>query len=155
VQLSADEAVNFKLPNLKNKNIQLTELLKDGPVLLDFWATWCKPCAKALPKLNKLHMKYLEEGFQVIGINEDGPRNISKVKPFVRSLRVNFPVLIDGNGEVMRKYNVQNLPTTILIGHDGTIIAKYIGFHTKDLKKLENDIQEAIKNYKTSSTGNE
>ena len=143
-----DTVVDFKLPNLKNKQVRLSELLKKGPVVLDFWATWCKPCAKAFPKLNGLYEKYHQQGLEIVGINEDGPRSQAKVKPFVRSLKIKFPILIDSNNDVMRRLQVQSLPTTILVAPDGTIIERYVGYHPDEMKELEKQIIKLLKQSK-------
>ncbi|MBD3289233.1 redoxin domain-containing protein, partial [candidate division KSB1 bacterium] len=90
--MRSDTAVDFKLPNLKNEQVQFSDFLNKGPVVLDFWATWCKPCHKAFPKFNDLYEKYHEQGLEIIGINEDGPRSQAKIKPFVRSLKIKFPI---------------------------------------------------------------
>ena len=141
------DVTNFKLLNLRNQQVELARLLKDGPVLLDFWSTWCKPCIKAFPKLNALHKKYGEKGLTVVGINEDGARSQSKVKPFVRSLRIKFPILIDNNNEVMRRLQVQSLPTTILIAPDGMVVARQVGYSPDGIKKLEEQIVSVLKEY--------
>lgn len=138
--MRGDTAPNFKLPDLRNKQVQLSELLKQGPVLLDFWATWCKPCVKAFPKLEALHNKYRQQGLVVVGINEDGPRNQAKVKPFVNSLKITFTILIDGNNEIMQRLQVQNLPTSILIAPDGQIVSRHTGFSEEKMKSLEKEI---------------
>lgn len=138
--MRGDTVVNFKLPDLRNKTVQLSELLQRGPVLLDFWATWCKPCVKAFPKLEALHQKYREQGLVVVGINQDGPRNLAKVKPFVHSLKITFLVLIDENNEVMRRLQVQNLPTSLLLAPDGTMAARHVGYSEENMKKLEEEI---------------
>jgi len=143
----SSDVTNFKLRNLRNQQVELAKLLKDGPVLLDFWSTWCKPCIKAFPKLNALHEKYGEKGLTVVGINEDGARSQSKVKPFVRSLRIKFPILIDNNNEVMRRLQVQSLPTTILIAPDGMVVARQVGYSPDGIKKLEEQIVSVLKEY--------
>jgi len=141
------DVTNFKLLNLRNQQVELATLLKDGPVLLDFWSTWCKPCIKAFPKLNALHKKYGEKGLTVVGINEDGARSQSKVKPFVRSLRIKFPILIDNNNEVMRRLQVQSLPTTILIAPNGMVVARQVGYSPDGIKKLEERIVTLLREY--------
>ena len=70
----ATEVPDFNLPTPSGKRVKLYALLEKGPVLLDFWATWCKPCIKAMPKLEEIHAKYADRGLTVLGINEDGPR---------------------------------------------------------------------------------
>lgn len=143
--VAADDAPNFELPNLQNEQVELAELLKQGPVVLDFWATWCKPCIKAFPKLDSLHQKYKEQGLTIVGINVDAPRNQAKVKPFVKSMGVEFLILLDTENEVMRRYQVQNLPTTLLIAPDGSIAARHIGFSSERIAELEREIKDMLK----------
>jgi peroxiredoxin len=142
-----DKVSNFKLPDLQNNQVELAELLKKGPVVLDFWATWCKPCIKAFPKLDSLHHKYKAQGLTVVGINEDGPRNQAKVKPFVNSLGIDFMILIDSDNDVLRRYQVQNLPTTFLVTPDGKIASRHIGFSPLEIAKLENEVKALLTEY--------
>lgn len=133
----SQKARYFKLRDLDNKQVELKNLLAKGPVLLDFWATWCRPCVKAFPELDRLHKKYSRRGLTVLGINTDGPRNQEKVKPFVSSLKVSFPIVIDLHSEVMRLYRVQMLPTSVLIAPDGAIVFSGVGYSPKKIKELE------------------
>ena len=82
---SGTQAPDFSLPTPEGKQIRLSALRKNGPVLIDFWATWCKPCLKAMPKLVELHERFKDRGLTVLGVNEDGPRSRTKVKPFIRA----------------------------------------------------------------------
>lgn len=140
---------NFELKNLKNQKVRLHDMLDKGPVLLDFWATWCKPCRKAFPKLNELQRKYGDQGLTVLGINEDGNRNQAKIKPFVKSLGLRFEVLIDGNSNIMRKFQVPNLPATVLISPDGKIISRDFGYSADKFKKLDAEIQALLRELQT------
>ena len=130
----ASTAPDFNLPDPQGRRVNLKALLKRGPVLIDFWATWCKPCIKAMPKLMALHRKYGNRGLTVLGINEDGPRSQAKVGPFLRARGIEFPVAIDGDGGVMRRMQVTALPTALLIAPDGEIVLRRVGTsHEKDL----------------------
>ena len=124
---TAAQAPDFNLPDLEGQRVHLKALLKGGPVLVDFWATWCKPCMKAMPKLIEIHKTYKDRGLTVLGVNADGPRSQAKVKPFVRTRGISFPVVIDGDGGVMRRMQVQALPTTVLIAQDGEVVYRHVG----------------------------
>ena len=141
ISFSQETAPDFRLPDLKGKQVSLKSLLSKGPVVLDFWATWCKPCVKYLPKLQKVYDKYKKDGFVVVGINEDGPRNRAKINPFIKSKRITFPILIDANSQVMRRYQIMGLPATVIIAKDGTIITVHKGYKPGDEKFLEEEIK--------------
>ena len=79
--VQAEKAPQLVLENLDGSTFSLQEALKKGPVVFDFWATWCKPCIKGLPKIQALAKEYAERGVQVLTINIDGPRNLPKVRP--------------------------------------------------------------------------
>ena len=119
VSFTAEKAQDFKLKDLRGKQFALKKQLGQGPIVLDFWATWCKPCVNYLPKIQKIYEKYKSEGVQIYGINVDGARNRSKINPFVNSLNLTFPILLDENSEVGRRYRVTGIPTTVLISSDG------------------------------------
>jgi len=144
IGFSGDSVPDFKLPDLDNKPVQLKHLLKNGPVLIDFWATWCKPCVKYFPVLQGWHEKYGPKGLTIVAINEDGPRSLAKVKPFARSLKAGFTVLIDQNSDVMRLLRVQNLPTSLLIAQDGSIVTRHTGYTEETTKATEAKIVELL-----------
>jgi cytochrome c biogenesis protein CcmG, thiol:disulfide interchange protein DsbE len=127
---------SFSLRNLDGDLIDSNEYIGKGPVLLDFWATWCKPCLKNLPKLQKLYDDYSEKGLVILAVNEDGTRSLSKVEPLANSLGLTFPVLIDEDRDVMRKYQVSGLPTSILIDKNENIVLTLRGYRPGDEKQL-------------------
>ena len=141
---SQENALDFSLTDLKGNQVSMKSLLGNGPIVLDFWATWCKPCIKYLPKLQKVYDKYKKDGLVVVGINEDGPRNRSKIYPFIKSKRINFPILIDVNSRVMRQYRIMGLPATVIITPEGKINKVHKGYKPGDEKILEEEIEEML-----------
>ena len=134
--LNAASAPDFNLRNLRGERVNLKALLATGPVLLDFWATYCKPCVKAMPKLQKIHEKYGKSGLTVLGVNVDGPRGQNRVKPFLRARKVSFPIALDSDSAVMRRMQVNVLPTTLLITPDGEIALRQVGYNSKNAEVL-------------------
>ena len=97
-------APNFKLENVQGDYVSLKDELGDGPVLISFWATWCKPCIEEMTKYKDIYRDLKDKGLKVLAISIDDERTVAKVKPFVRSKNFPFPVLLDTNSEVARKY---------------------------------------------------
>ncbi len=119
---------NFRLKNLDNKTTTYKNIKGDTYTVIDFWATWCKPCIKSIPKLVEMSKEFESEGVNFVGISIDSPRNQAKVKPFVRSLGVDYPVLLDSNSEVMGRLGVQAVPTLLIINQDDEIIYFHEGY---------------------------
>ena len=128
----ASTAPDFTAETLDGTEIVLSEALKKGPVYIDFWTTWCKPCQMALPKLDELSQKYGEAGFTL--------KTVSNVKPHVKSRGWKFPVIVDSKREIGNKYNVRNYPTSFLIAPDGKIVKATMGYRPGDEKVLEEEI---------------
>lgn len=134
-------AHNFKLPSLTTK--QSVELLdyKGKIIYLDFWASWCKPCIKSLPELNRLRNELKKSAnFEVIAVNLDD--NIQDAKEFIAKHPVNYPVLIDSDGKVARKYGVSVMPSSYLIDQNGEIAAIYRGYKDNDILKIKNAVNQ-------------
>jgi thiol-disulfide isomerase/thioredoxin len=115
-------APDFALKDLSGKTVRFTDY-PGKVVLLDFWATWCGSCVTAMPKLQKLHDRLAAKGFTVIGIATDAQGAV-KVAPVVAKKQVKYPVLL-GNETAWGPYEVQFLPTLILIDRKGQIVKRF------------------------------
>jgi peroxiredoxin len=122
---------------LEGKSIVLAEVLEEGPVVITFWATWCRPCRKELPELQKLVDKYGDRGFRVVAVSGDGPVDAAKVAPYVASQKFTFDVVRDEDGEIRRNFQVEVFPTTFLVGTDGAILHRQVGYRRGDEKLLD------------------
>ena len=134
----------FSQRTLEGKRFDLSKELERGPVLIDFWATYCKPCLKAMPKLEQLHKKYGPSGLTVVGINEDGPRNLSKVRPFLRRLAISYPIVIDADGSLMHKFRAPGCPTAVLISKDSEVVLQQSGYYPGQDKALIEAIEREL-----------
>jgi cytochrome c biogenesis protein CcmG/thiol:disulfide interchange protein DsbE len=135
---------NISTRNLEGKKFELKQALESGPAVITFWTTWCKPCRKELPELQKLVDKYGERGFQVIAVNGDGPVDQAKVRPFVKALDFEFEVIPDPDGEVRRRFQVEVFPTSLLVDTDGRILHRSVGYRRGDEQILEKEIQKIL-----------
>ncbi|MBD3367631.1 MAG: redoxin domain-containing protein [Candidatus Eisenbacteria bacterium] len=135
-------APDFTLPSITGEDLQLSELLEEGPVIVDFWATWCKPCIKAFPELQSILDNYTHCGLRVVAVSIDGPRSSSKVPSFIKSKGFTFDVVLDPGQKVARKYHVTSVPRTVLVGQNGREIFAYTGYRPSHHRKMEEALEE-------------
>ena len=132
----AGQAVNFNLPTMDGGHLELSEF-RGRLVVLEFFATWCRPCKNSMTKLEKLHQRYKNRGLSVIAYSVDeGGRK--KVKPFVARLGINFPVVIGSLQQARRLDPVRHLPTTLIIDPQGRIVNRMVG--SASMSNLENAV---------------
>ena len=132
---------NLDLKLLNGKKTSVYRLLESGPLLIDFWATWCKPCKIVMQHLNEYHNEYLEKGFKVVMINQDTPRSLGKVKSYINSKNYDFLVSIDPNQQIAKKLNGQIMPNLILINQDGTIQWRHQGYMPGEEIEIKEQIE--------------
>jgi thiol-disulfide isomerase/thioredoxin len=123
---------DFKLKNLDNRRISYSELKGTKFTVIDFWATWCKPCLRAIPKLVEINDEFSDQGIAIIGINVDSPRNTPKIRPYARSMGINYPVLLDINSEVSQELQVTVLPTLMIADTENKIVYVHQGYRPGD-----------------------
>jgi len=141
---SPPQAPAFRVKSVTGESLVLESLLEKGPVLVDFWATWCKPCLASLPEMQSLHERFADEGLTVIGVSIDGPRNFAKVRPFARRFGLGYPIVLDEDGTLQRRFQVQAIPLTVLIGTDGRIAHVVQGFRPGEGEALEARVREVL-----------
>ena len=149
VQLvAAEKAGEFKLENIEGKQVKLSDFQEKGLVILDFWATWCVPCKNGLPKINEIHEKY--DNVNVLAINVDKPRKKAAAVSLVKSNRFSFHVLFDTKKNVQKQYNITNIPRTLIIDQDGTILYDHTGYKRGDEKHYEEVIVKWLEEQETN-----
>lgn len=137
------KAPDFVLEDMDEVQFSSSQL-KGKVVLLNFWATWCPPCVREMPSMERLHQKLQSDNFTVIAINqmEDG----DTVFAFTGQLSVDptFTVLFDKTSNVSADYRVRGLPTTYLIDKKGMIRYRAIGGREFDHAEIEKIIKQLI-----------
>ena len=112
-------------------------------VVLDFWASWCVPCRRSFPWLNAMQQKYADEGLTIIGVNLDMERD--DAARFLEEYPAEFAILYDENQELARQFEVVAMPSSYVIGRDGKIVARHMGFKVKQQDEYESIIVDALR----------
>jgi peroxiredoxin len=124
VQVS-NPAPDFTLRSMDGPNVRLNEQ-RGRVVMVNFWATWCGPCRQEMPHLNKLHDKYRDAGFVLLGVNIDD--NARAATDLAAKLGLRFPVLLDTDKSVSRLYDLGSMPATVLIDREGRVRHLHRGY---------------------------
>ena len=140
--LLADTMPGFKLPDINKKEVKLESLLNKGPVLIDFWATWCIPCKKSMTALNQLAEKY--DSLTVVVISIDAPKDVSKATSFLKSNNYKFVSLFDSDKKLAKKLNVLNPPRTFILDKSGEIVLAHDGYEPGTEKIYEVKTRELL-----------
>jgi peroxiredoxin len=112
-------APNFILETVTGEKISLKDF-KGKAVLLNFWATWCQPCKKELPSMQRIYEELSSEGVEVVAISIDRNKK-ERVKQYIKNHNLTFPILLDPGQKVRKDYFILGLPTSYLIGIDGKL----------------------------------
>ena len=120
-----ENAPNFTLKNLEGKDVSLSEF-RGKFVLINFWATWCGPCKIEMPSLESLYQKFKNKNFAMLAISND-MFGETVVKPFVKTHKLNFPILLDQRLKASNQFGVVSLPSTFMIDPKGKIIGALYG----------------------------
>ena len=121
-------------------------MVEEGPLMIDFWATWCVPCKKVMKYLDQYHQDYNEQGFKVLMINQDTPRSLGKVKSYVRAQDYQFFVGLDPNKTIAKKLNGMVMPTLILVDKGGEVKWRHQGFIAGEEVEINNQIKLLLEN---------
>lgn len=138
-----DQAPDFQLQQISKNNetetIQLSDLEGKG-VMLNFWATWCKPCEAEMPYMQELYPKYKDKGIEIVAVSLDGTELV--VDRFIDKYNLTFPIPHDKSGEVRDLYKVGPIPSTFFINQEGEIVEYVSGALT--LESLEGYLQDIL-----------
>jgi peroxiredoxin len=129
---------DFRAVDLNGDEVRLADVLGKGPIVVDFWATWCKPCIKELPYIQRMYDELSGRGLQVFAVSIDSPKSQSRVKPFIAGRKFTFPVLMDPGQDVFAKLQGKgSVPYVVVLDAEGRIRYRHTGYRPGDEKELE------------------
>ncbi len=136
------KAPDFTLKSKEGGNFRLSE--HRGEVLfINFWASWCGPCRQEMPILDELHQRYESAGFKVIGITID--EDTSEADALLENIPVGFPVLYDSESKVSRLFDVDAMPTSVLVDRNGNMRFLHRGYKPGFEDDYRSQIRELIR----------
>ena len=135
------------LKTMDGKTVSTDTLRNNGkPFIVDFFATWCKPCNRELDAVSEVYQDWQDEtGVRIFAVSIDQGQNINKVKPLVDSHNWDYDVLLDPNGDFKRALGVQMIPYVLICDGKGNIVYKHNGYADGDEEELIAKVRELIK----------
>jgi peroxiredoxin len=146
-QQTSGELPAVTLKNINGKTINTSELSNDGkPIIISFFATWCKPCNRELSAISEVYEDWQDEtGVKLIAVSIDQAQNINKVKPLVDGNGWPYEVLLDPNSDFKRALGVQMIPFVLIVDGKGKIVYKHNGYTEGAENELIEKVRELVK----------
>ena len=135
---------SIKVGTLDGNSINIQEIENDGnPIVINFWATWCKPCKKELNNISEIYEEWQDEtNVKLVAISIDDSRSMSKVGPYINASDWEFDIFLDPNGELKRAMGVSTVPHTFLLNGKKEIVWQHRGYVDGDEDKLFSEIKK-------------
>ena len=137
-----DRAPSFAAPSLTGPGTVELGKYRGKIVYLDFWASWCGPCLKAIPEIEEMRSEFPEDQFQIVAVNLD--QKEKKALRFLEKNPIGYPSASDPKGRLPGQFGVETMPTSYLIDRDGVIRYVHRGFSRGDGSKLREEIRALI-----------
>ena len=135
------------LKTMDGKTINTKDLSNDGkPIIIDFFATWCKPCNRELDAIAEVYEEWQKEtGVKIIAVSIDQAQNINKVKPLVENHGWEYEVLLDPNSDFKRALGIQTIPYSLIVDGKGNIVYRHNGYTDGAEAELIEKVRELVK----------
>ena len=143
--ISQNVSPNLTLKKMNGKSVKLSEYLNKGPVLINFWATWCSPCKKEMVFLDQFERRYKDNGLSILSISIDSQKSLAHVRSYIRANNYTYDVFLDPNRQVFKKLNGNLMPTNVLIDKDGKVLWRHYGYIPGDEKNMDIELRSALK----------
>ena len=138
-KLVGNPAPDFSVSRVDGQGDIKLSALKGKVVLVDFWATWCKPCIKSFPKYQELYVKYKDK-LEIVGFSEDEDKD--GIEAFGKTHGVKFPLAWDEGKSIAGKYDPPSMPTSFLIDKEGVVRFAHFGWENGDEAQVERELKE-------------
>lgn len=138
-----EQVPSFSLKSMDNETI-CVDSLRGKYVVIDFWAIYCSSCVDGLDAMKDIFSEYKDRDLIFLAINEDGPRNKSKVPGFVKGHQWEYTILYDTDQEVKNLFGIQAIPETYIIDPDGNIVYRHRGYKEGDEQDFKEQLEELL-----------
>lgn len=138
---------NITLRTVDGQTVQSSAIQNDGrPIIISFWATWCKPCNRELNTIKEVYEEWQEEtGVKLVAISIDDARSANRVKPHVDGNDWPYEVYLDQNSDLKRAMNVVNVPHTFILNGEGEIVWQHTGYQDGGEEELIEQVRQLLK----------
>lgn len=140
--IAATVAPEFSLPGRGGQTVTLSAYRGDV-VMINFWASWCKPCRQELPLLDQMYQRYKNLGFTLIGVNVDEDQKSADL--ILKNIPVSFPIAYDQQDKVSNKYGLEGMPNTVFVDRNGNIRHVHTGYTPGDEQSYDEQIRLLIR----------
>lgn len=142
------DAPSFSLNDVSGKLVVLDSLIKKGPVIMSFWALWCKMCVKELDALKTYYPEIESLGVNFLAISLDRAKSKNEVKSFAAGHKWKYRVVLDPENKLRKSYNVQVMPSLFIVDQNKKIVFTHQGYKPGDEKKIMEKVRELVKKCK-------
>lgn len=143
---NAQSIPSVDIKTTDGKTVNTSTFTNDGkPMVINFWATWCKPCVRELTNIAEVYEDWVDEtGVKLIAVSIDDTRSMARVAPFANGKGWEYEIYVDTNSDLKRAMNVPNVPHTVLVDGNGKIVYQHTSYADGDEEELYEKIKKLV-----------